>query len=71
MAQNLSLYGAQMYAAMQVAMAETYGVEVVTRMFSVEPTIAQELNDAITAKADFLQRINITPVTEILSLIHI
>lgn len=65
MAQNLSLYGAQMYAAMQVAMAETYGVEVVTRMFSVEPTIAQELNDAITAKADFLQRINITPVTEI------
>ncbi len=65
MAQNLSLYGAQMYAAMQVAMAETYGVEVVTRMFSVEPTIAQELNDAITAKADFLQRINITPVSEI------
>ncbi|SMD00668.1 phage major capsid protein, P2 family [Pseudomonas sp. URIL14HWK12:I5] len=65
MAQNLSLYGAQMYAAMQVAMAETYGVEVVTRMFSVEPSIAQELNDAITAKADFLQRINILPVTEI------
>lgn len=65
MAQNLSLYGAQMYAAMQVAMAETYGVEVVTRMFSVEPSIAQELNDAITAKADFLQRINIIPVSEI------
>ena len=65
MAQNLSLYGAQMYAAMQVAMAETYGVEVVTRMFSVEPSIAQELNDAITAKADFLQRINVLPVTEI------
>lgn len=65
MAQNLSTYGAQMYAAMQMAMAETYGVEVVTRMFSVEPTIAQELNDAITAKADFLQRINVIGVPEI------
>lgn len=65
MAYNLSSYGAQMYAAMQVAMAETYGVDAVTRMFSVEPSIAQELNDAITAKADFLQRINVVLVTEI------
>lgn len=65
MAYNLSSYGAQMYAAMQVAMAETYGVDAVTRMFSVEPTIAQELNDAITAKADFLERINVIGVSEI------
>jgi P2 family phage major capsid protein len=65
MSYNLSRYGAQMYASMQLAMAETYGVDTVTRMFSVEPTIAQELNDAITAKADFLQRINIVLVTEI------
>ena len=65
MAYNLSSYGAQMYAAMQVAMAETYGVDAVTRMFSVEPSIAQELNDAITAKADFLERINVIGVSEI------
>lgn len=65
MAYNLSSYGAQMYAAMQVAMAETYGVDAVTRMFNVEPTIAQELNDAITAKADFLERINVIGVSEI------
>ncbi|OAS04012.1 capsid protein [Pseudomonas putida] len=65
MSYNLSSYGAQMYAAMQMAMSETYGVDTVARMFSVEPTIAQELNDAITAKADFLQRINVVLVTEI------
>lgn len=65
MSYNLSSYGAQMYAAMQLAMSETYGVDTVARMFSVEPTIAQELNDAITAKADFLQRINVVLVTEI------
>lgn len=65
MSYNLSSYGAQMYSAMQLAMAETYGVDSVARMFSVEPTIAQELNDAITAKADFLQRINVILVTEI------
>ncbi|WP_060538523.1 phage major capsid protein, P2 family [Pseudomonas sp. NBRC 111125] len=65
MSYNLSSYGAQMYSAMQLAMAETYGVDTVARMFSVEPTIAQELNDAITAKADFLQRINVVLVTEI------
>lgn len=65
MAYTLSSYGAQMYAAMQVAMAETYGVDAVTRMFSVEPSIAQELNDAITAKADFLERINVIGVSEI------
>ncbi|WP_323600740.1 phage major capsid protein, P2 family [Pseudomonas putida] len=65
MSYNLSRFGAEMYASMQVAMAETYGVDTVARMFSVEPTIAQELNDAITAKADFLQRINVVLVTEI------
>lgn len=65
MVYNLSSYGAQMYAAMQVAMAETYGVDAVTRMFNVEPTVAQELNEAITAKADFLERINVIGVTEI------
>lgn len=65
MAQNLSTLGARLYAQMQLDIAETYGVELATKMFSVEPTIAQELNEAITAKSDFLQRINIIPVGEV------
>jgi P2 family phage major capsid protein len=65
MARSLSAYGAKMYAEMQLAIAETYGVELSSKMFSVEPSIAQELNDAITAKSDFLSRINVVPVTEI------
>lgn len=65
MAQPLSARGAQQYAELQEALAEAYGVESSARMFSVDPTIAQELNDAITAKADFLERINVTPVSEI------
>ena len=65
MAKSLSAMGAKMYAAMQLAIAETYGVDLTTQMFSVEPSIAQELNDAITAKSDFLERINVIGVTEI------
>ncbi|GFM72982.1 phage capsid protein [Pseudomonas cichorii] len=65
MAHPLSAYGAKMYAELQVAIADTYGVETAARMFNVEPTIAQELNDAITAKSDFLERINVIPVGEI------
>ncbi|URM27358.1 phage major capsid protein, P2 family [Pseudomonas frederiksbergensis] len=65
MARSLSAYGAKMYAQMQLAIAETYGVALSSKMFSVEPSIAQELNEAITAKSDFLQRINVIPVTEI------
>ena len=65
MARNLSAYGAKMFAQLQLALAESYGVDLVTKQFSVEPSIAQELNDAITAKADFLERINVVPVSEI------
>ncbi len=65
MAQPLSARGAKQYAELQETLAEAYGVESSARMFSVDPTIAQELNDAITAKADFLERINVTPVSEI------
>jgi P2 family phage major capsid protein len=65
MAYSLSAFGAQMFAELQVAIAESYGVDLATKMFSVDPTIAQELNDAITAKSDFLERINVIPVTEI------
>lgn len=62
---QLSAKGAKHYAELQDAIAETYGVERASRMFSVDPSVAQELNDAITAKADFLERINIVPVSEI------
>ena len=65
MAQPLSARGAKQYAELQEAIAEAYGIDNSTRMFSVDPTIAQELNDAITAKADFLERINVIPVSEI------
>lgn len=65
MARSLSAYGAKMFAALQLAMAETYGVDFVGQHFSVDPTIAQELNDAITAKSDFLELINVVPVDEI------
>lgn len=65
MAQSLSAYGAKMYAELQLAIAETYGVALPSKQFSVEPSIAQELNDAITAKADFLERINVIGVSEI------
>lgn len=65
MAYSLSAFGAQMYAELQLAIAESYGVDLATKQFSVDPTIAQELNDAITAKSDFLQRINVIGVSEI------
>lgn len=65
MAQSLSTYGAKMYAQLQLAIAESYGVDLARKMFNVEPTIAQELNEAITAKSDFLQRINIVGVSEV------
>lgn len=65
MAQPLSPAAAERYAQLQVDIAETYGVENPTRQFAVEPSIAQELNDAITARADFLERINVVPVNEV------
>ncbi|MFC3939178.1 phage major capsid protein, P2 family [Pseudomonas gingeri NCPPB 3146 = LMG 5327] len=65
MAQPLSANGAEKYAKLQAALAETYGVESASKQFSVEPSVAQELNDSITAKADFLERINVVPVSEI------
>ncbi len=62
---QLSAKGAKQYAELQDAIADTYGVQRASKMFSVEPSVAQELNDSITAKADFLERINIIPVSEI------
>lgn len=65
MGQSLSAHGAEQYIALQATMAENYGVNDTRIQFSVDPSIAQELNDAITAKADFLEQINVVPVSEI------
>lgn len=65
MAHSLSAHGARMYAQLQLDIAENYGVDLSRKMFNVEPTIAQELNEAITAKSDFLLRINVIGVSEI------
>ena len=62
--QSLSNRALKQYAALREAIGETYSVDV-TRQFNVEPSIAQELNDKITERADFLERINVVPVTEI------
>ncbi len=65
MAQPLSPNAVERYAQLQADMAESYGVADASKQFSVEPSIAQDLNDAITARADFLERINVVPVSEI------
>ena len=65
MSRALSVTAQKQYFALQAAMAESYGVEDATRMFAVEPTLSQELNDRITEKSDFLQRINVVPVSEL------
>ena len=61
----MSAKGAQHFSQLQEDIADTYGVPDTTRMFAVEPTIAQELNDKITERVDFLGRINVVPVSEI------
>ncbi|WP_313308322.1 phage major capsid protein, P2 family [Stutzerimonas nitrititolerans] len=65
MAQALSPNAVAKYELLQADMAESYGVDDASKHFSVEPSTAQELNDAITARADFLERINVVPVSEI------
>ena len=65
MAQSLSAHGQDQFALLQDDLGEAYNVHDVSRQFAVEPSVAQELNDRITEKADFLERINVVPVTEI------
>lgn len=62
--QALSNRALAQYMVLREAIAETYSVDV-SRQFNVEPSIAQELNDKITERADFLERINVVPVSEI------
>jgi P2 family phage major capsid protein len=65
MSKSLSSHAQEQFALLQDEMAESYNVQDVSRQFAVEPSIAQELNDKITEKSDFLSRINIVPVGEI------
>ncbi|MFA0810838.1 phage major capsid protein, P2 family [Microbulbifer epialgicus] len=55
----------KLFAAMLLAMAATYGVESVSEEFSVQPSVAQELSDAIVESHEFLQKINVLPVEQI------
>lgn len=55
----------KIFSAMLTAMATTYGVDTVCKTFNVTPTVTQELHDKIVEQADFLQQINVMPVTEI------
>ncbi|MGR2710532.1 phage major capsid protein, P2 family [Pseudomonas sp. IB20] len=65
MSKSLSSHAQEQFALLQDDMAESYNVQDVSRQFAVEPSIAQELNDKITEKSDFLSRINVVPVGEI------
>ena len=62
---TMSALSAKLFGQLQNDIADTYGVPDSTRMFAVDPTIAQELNDKITERVDFLSRINVIPVSEI------
>ncbi|MBK5413727.1 phage major capsid protein, P2 family [Pseudomonas sp. TH31] len=62
---SLSSHAQEQFALLQDDMAESYNVQDASRQFAVEPSIAQELNDKITEKSDFLSRINVVPVSEI------
>lgn len=55
----------ELYSAMLLTMAETYGVETVTEVYNVQPTIEQELIDKIVESDAFLSTINMVPVDEI------
>ncbi|WP_444901706.1 phage major capsid protein, P2 family [Microbulbifer sp. SSSA007] len=61
----MKLKTSKLFAAMLTAMATTYGVASVSNEFSVQPTVAQELSDAIVESHEFLQEINVLPVDEI------
>jgi len=61
----LSKRAAAEYLQLQDDLAEAYSIDDATRTFAVEPTHAQELNEQITERVDFLGRINVIGVTEI------
>ena len=54
------------YAELQKAFAKTYKASEGSNYFTIEPSAAQSINEMITAKSDFLERINIVPVSQII-----
>lgn len=50
---------------MCVAMAQTYGVQSVAQTFAASPSIEQRLMDKIVESVDFLQRINVVGVRDL------
>ena len=65
MSKTLSTHALNQYGLLRLAIAEAYSVDDASEQFSVEPSVAQELNDKITEKSDFLGRINVLGVSEI------
>lgn len=65
MSKYLSARASTQYFQLQRTVAEAYHVDDAARTFAVQPTHAQELNDQITERVDFLGRINVIPVSEI------
>ncbi len=65
MSKTLSTHALNQYCLLRLAIAEAYSVDDASEQFSVEPSVAQELNDKITEKSDFLGRINVLGVSEI------
>ncbi|WP_102794284.1 phage major capsid protein, P2 family [Bowmanella denitrificans] len=61
----LSTASRNKFAALLTAMAATYGVESVAQQFAAEPSLHQELMDKVVLHSDFLQRVNVLPVTEL------
>lgn len=57
--------GTTKYAILQQAFAKVYNAPKGASSFTIEPSAAQSINEKITAKSDFLERINIVPVSEI------
>lgn len=53
------------FAVLKQALAKVYKAPEGASSFAIEPSAAQSLNDHISAKSDFLERINIVPVSEI------
>ncbi|WP_419737418.1 phage major capsid protein, P2 family [Pseudomonas sp. COR18] len=62
---SLSQHAEEQYLLLQRELAEAYNVGDAARTFAVEPAHAQELNEQITERSDFLQRINVVPVRDL------
>ncbi|WP_371916462.1 phage major capsid protein, P2 family [Pseudomonas sp. PIC25] len=65
MLMKLSQQARQQYHRLQAAIARAYGVDSAREEFNVTPSMAQTLNDKITASSTFLARINVIGVSEI------